>query len=96
MTGLQIHMDMSAFKDNKEVNKSVKSVEQGAATSVVAAVDRDLHGKGGFFLSDCAVNKPADENSVPGGPGYAEWAFDEEKARRLWEVSCELVGVEDD
>lgn len=28
--------------------------------------------------------------------GYAAWAFDEEKAARLWKMSCVMVGVEDD
>ena len=97
MTGLQIHMDTSGFKNNPDVQKMFKSVEQGAATTVVAAVEKGLEGKGGKYLVDCAIAKSAEEL----GPerrrdGYAEWAYDEEKARKLWVESCGLVGLEDD
>jgi len=28
--------------------------------------------------------------------GYAPWAYDEEMAKKLWEVSCKLIGIEDE
>ncbi|KAJ4345649.1 uncharacterized protein N0V89_011783 [Didymosphaeria variabile] len=59
-----------------------KSVEEGAATSVVAAVDPGLDGEAeGVFLEDCQVSAKV--------PGYA---VDKEEADRLWEVSEGLVG----
>jgi hypothetical protein len=31
-----------------------------------------------------------------GDDGYATWAYDEEKSKRLWKVSLELLGLKDD
>lgn len=62
--------------------KGNKSVEAGAATSVVAAVDPGLSGKEeGVFLDDCQLSAKV--------PAYA---LDEKEAQRLWEVSEGLVG----
>ncbi|KAL5379791.1 hypothetical protein DPSP01_008261 [Paraphaeosphaeria sporulosa] len=62
--------------------KGNKSVEEGAATSVVAAVDSGLGGEGeGVFLEDCQISVKV--------PAYA---VDEKEAERLWEVSEALVG----
>jgi NAD(P)-dependent dehydrogenase (short-subunit alcohol dehydrogenase family) len=67
----------------------VKSVEQGAATSVWAASSPDLAGQGGIYLENCQVAKPAG----PGGDGgFMPHAADPEAAESLWELSEELVG----
>jgi hypothetical protein len=72
-----------------------KSAEQGAATTVWAAVAAEWEGKGGKFLEDCAVATP---RTAETGlyKGYAAWAFDEEAAKRLWEDTLRMVGMEDD
>ena len=95
-TGLQIHMDTSQYKGKPEVERMMKSVEQGAATQVWAAVDKTLEGKGGKFLDDCQVARPVQANAARGSPGYAEYAYDQEAAKQLWVESCKLVGVDDD
>ena len=96
-TGLQIHMDVGQYKGNKEVEKGMKSVEQGAATTVWAAVGKVWEGKGGKFLDDCQVAQVlSDEKGGVMAKGHAKHAFDEEGEKRLWGVSCEMVGVEDD
>ena len=58
-----------------------KSVPEGAATTVWAATSPDLEARGGTYLEDCAVSS-----------GHAAWALDAQAARRLWELSEELVG----
>lgn len=60
-----------------------KTVEQGAATTVWAAVAPELENRGGTYLTDCAVS---DE--------HAPWARDVEAAARLWVLSERLVGEE--
>ena len=66
-----------------------KSVEQGAATQVWAATDPFLDDFGGRYLADVQLGEP-------GGPissrGVAPHATDADAARRLWELSEELVG----
>ncbi|KIW84123.1 hypothetical protein Z517_03370 [Fonsecaea pedrosoi CBS 271.37] len=97
-TGLASHMDVSAIVAIPEVQRCLKSVAQGAATTVLAAVDKELEGTGGKFLDDCAVSPPFPEGAtdVLWAPGYAPWCYDVDDAKRLWEVSCQIVGVEDD
>ena len=77
-----------------KVLKIGKSVEQGAATTVWAATAKCLEGKGGLYLEDCGVGKKVKEGWTVIDPGWVERTFDEESARRLWDVSSELVGVE--
>ncbi|KAH7018905.1 hypothetical protein EDB80DRAFT_745969 [Ilyonectria destructans] len=72
---------------DKELAKNWKSIEQGAATTVLAAVSPELEGKGGLYLEDTQVAKPPGT----GGAGYADWAYDEEGPGKLWEKSLELL-----
>ena len=71
-----------------------KSTEQGAATTVWAAISRELEGRGGLYLEDCSVGQPYDETDTTwGAPGYAAYAYDEAAATRLWDLSLKLVGL---
>ena len=67
-----------------------KSVPAGAATSVWAATAPELEGKGGLYLEDCQIAKlrtsPDDEG------GYEAWALDPDAAKKLWEVSEQMLG----
>ena len=69
---------------------SPKTVEQGAATAVWAAVSSDLDGKGGLYLEDCSIGELNEDPQVT--TGYCSWALDPVAAARLWEKSEELVG----
>ncbi|MBO1336146.1 SDR family NAD(P)-dependent oxidoreductase [Streptomyces sp. VRA16 Mangrove soil] len=68
-----------------------KTPEQGAATTVWAAVSPDLDGIGGRCLDQCAVAEPwTGTGAMPSG--YCmPYALDPERARRLWELSLQLV-----
>ena len=55
--------------------------EQGAATSVWAAVSDELTGLGGVYLKDCAIS----ETAMP-------YAVDHVRAQRLWTISELLCG----
>jgi hypothetical protein len=60
----------------------LRQVDTGAATSVWAATAPELEGRGGVYLVDCAVSDD-----------WADYARDADAARRLWDLSEELVGV---
>ncbi|KAJ8023114.1 Retinol dehydrogenase 13 [Holothuria leucospilota] len=60
----------------------IKTSEQGAQTSIHCAVDEQAGLQTGLYYSDCAVNKPAPKGN------------DADMAKKLWEVSAELVGLE--
>ncbi|KAK1622799.1 short-chain dehydrogenase [Colletotrichum phormii] len=68
---------------------------QGAATTVWAAVSKDLEGLGGKYLEDCQIIGAWDPATGEIGPGYATWAYDQEKAEKLWPLGLKLVGLSD-
>ena len=76
-----------AFEPNSTA-VSWKTVEQGAATSVLLAASPLLDGVTGRYFEDCQEAGPA----RPGiRRGVAAYALDPEKAARLWQVSAGLL-----
>ena len=94
ITGLGRHMDqadlqelMSRAPAGQQMN--MKTLEQGAATTVWAATSADLERRGGLYLEDCHIADLA----TPGVDGGVEsYALDEAAADRLWDLSEALVG----
>ncbi|MGW2339438.1 SDR family NAD(P)-dependent oxidoreductase [Streptomyces sp. NPDC001661] len=70
-----------------------KTVEQGAAASVIAAVAPQFAHTGGHYLDDGreAYTVPDDAELADHPHGVKEWALDPVAAERLWGVSAELV-----
>lgn len=70
-----------------------KSVGQGAATTLVAAVDPAFAHTGGHYLDDGreAYTVPNDAEMADHPHGVKEWALDPEFATRLWTVSTDLL-----
>lgn len=69
-----------------------KSVEQGAATSVLLAASPLLEGVGGRYFEDCNEAVRVDRRGKPGQGGVAPYALDPANAERLWALSLKLVG----
>ena len=72
---------------------TLKSPEQGAATSVLLATSPQLEGVGGRYFEDCneaAVLEPGSEQAAAGS--VAAYALDRGDADRLWELSLKLIG----
>src|SRR5206468_9485922 len=65
---------------------SMKTTEQGAATSVWCATSEQLVGKGGVYCEDVDIAQPVPPDS-PSATGVRPWARDPELAERLWESS---------
>jgi len=95
-TNLQRHWDPDRLSEMKESSGSVseggpmKTTEQGAATSVLLAAHPDLEGVGGRYFEDCNEAEVVEE-ITDGLHGVHAYALDPDAARRLWEVSEELV-----
>lgn len=72
-----------------------KSVEQGAATTMVAAVAPEFAHTGGHYLDDGneAYTVPDTATLVEHPHGVKAWALDPEAAERLWAVSDELTAT---
>ena len=89
---MHVHADFSKFEVMPDVSKTIKSVEQGAATTVFAAIDTELEGQGGKYLDKFEVSPPLPKGSVNWLlGGAAEWAYDKEMAAKLWEMSNDMV-----
>ncbi|MGB8945376.1 MAG: SDR family NAD(P)-dependent oxidoreductase [Streptomyces sp.] len=72
-----------------------KTVQQGAATSLVAAVAPEFAHSGGRYLDDAqeAYTVPNDAELAQHPHGVKEWALDPSIAKRLWAVSTDLLRV---
>ncbi|KAF4636773.1 hypothetical protein G7Y89_g1309 [Cudoniella acicularis] len=94
-SGLQMHIPKEVLEGhaaNPMVVNWMKSPEQGAATTVLAAVGKEWEGKGGKYLENCEV--ATFEPLVPGVRGVKEYAYDEGKEERLWKLTLNTLGLE--
>ncbi len=72
--------------DNSSAQRGYKSVPQGAATTLWAAVAAPADVVGGRYCEDCAVAKVSAK-----GAGVRPYSIDAGRAKLLWEKSDELV-----
>lgn len=94
MTNLQRRVSLETREGWVEMERSgritMKTPQQGAATTLVAAVSPELEGVGGRYVEDCnEANVVADNAEV--SRGLRRWAVEPEAAARLWEVSLEML-----
>jgi NAD(P)-dependent dehydrogenase (short-subunit alcohol dehydrogenase family) len=93
-TALARHMgadDLATFGEMTELAlPPVKTIEQGAATSVLLAVSPVIEGVTGQYYEDCTEATQVAERGTHTG-GVAPYALDSENADRLWQISNELT-----
>lgn len=77
---------------NKELSKGFKSPEQGAATTVLAAIGKEWENKGGRYLEKCAEAERGKDDGQMMSPGYASNTYDPVAEKRLWEDSLKFIG----
>ncbi|KAF7550021.1 hypothetical protein G7Z17_g5995 [Cylindrodendrum hubeiense] len=97
-TPLQKHIPVAqieALKENEALLKSMKSPEQGAATTVWAAVGKEWELKGGRYLENCAEAGRGVDDGSPLGTGYVSHTYDPESEARLWKDSLQILGLVD-
>lgn len=75
-----------------EVAANLKTIPQGAATTIWCATSTLLDHFGGVYCEDCNIAPLADKNSV-GSYGVELYSLDEINAKRLWKLSEELTGL---
>lgn len=91
-TNLQQHIPQDqkdGWDENQAVVNFFKSPEQGAATTLVAAISKEWEGKGGKYLEDCQAAKHSP--LIPFTKGVAEYAYDEAKETKLWDMTLDLL-----
>ncbi|WFR98034.1 SDR family NAD(P)-dependent oxidoreductase (plasmid) [Rhizobium tumorigenes] len=93
MTPEQLEAIVAQLKEASEAAGAppleYKTIEQGAATSVWAAVVADGDLVGGRYCENCSVADVADEGGFD--EGVRSYALDQDSAKRLWAKSEELV-----
>jgi NAD(P)-dependent dehydrogenase (short-subunit alcohol dehydrogenase family) len=96
-TGLQRHIDPEALAQARReagAGAELKTVEQGAATSILAAVSPLLAGVGGRYLEDChEAEIVASRADSDGRHGVAPYALDHANAERLWDMSERFTDI---
>lgn len=75
----------------KFVPSFIKSIAQGAATTVWCATSSQLENKGGVYCADCDISPMVDDNS-PQVNGVRSWAINPSMADELWTLSEKLSG----
>ena len=70
-----------------------KTIQQGAATSIVAATAPQFARTGGHYLDDAreAYTVPNDAELAQHPHGVKQWALDPAAAERLWDLSTPLI-----
>jgi NAD(P)-dependent dehydrogenase (short-subunit alcohol dehydrogenase family) len=104
-TGLARYLDEDALQATGTIDaqgrpvrdpaRQLKTIEQGAATSVWCATSEQLAGRGGVYCENADIS-PLVEDEVAwradeAAPGVLPYAVDPEAATRLWEVSERLT-----
>ena len=74
-----------------EVVASLKTIPQGAATTVWCATSPALETIGGVYCEDVEIASLAPDDAV--GSGIKGYALDESHAKRLWELTEEMTGI---
>ncbi|KAH6867796.1 hypothetical protein B0T10DRAFT_541805 [Thelonectria olida] len=96
MTPLARHLpegQAESIAGSETMRNLVKNTEQGAATTVWAAIGKQWAYTGGKYLGDCAEAEPSADESLEFGSGFAKHAYNPDSERRLWEDSLKLVGL---
>lgn len=74
-----------------EVAASLKTVPQGAATTVWCATSHLLNSVGGVYCEDVNIAEVAKESGISNG--VKAYSLNKEDAQRLWDLSEQLIGI---
>jgi NAD(P)-dependent dehydrogenase (short-subunit alcohol dehydrogenase family) len=90
--GIYREKGVAKIPDVTKVPERFKTIEQGAATTIWAAVSPQLNGRGGVYCEDCDIAPmvPADSKL---NSGVRPWAVDKAAAEALWTLSEKLTSV---
>jgi NAD(P)-dependent dehydrogenase (short-subunit alcohol dehydrogenase family) len=86
------HYAAQALEAFRAGGSDFKTVEQGAATSVLLAASPLLDGVGGRYFENCNEAVVVERRGKPGEGGVAPYALDAANAERLWDLSLKMIG----
>ncbi|MEH3112306.1 SDR family NAD(P)-dependent oxidoreductase [Pedobacter terrae] len=101
---IELFKQMGFFDENgnihPEVLASLKTIPQGAATSVWVAISPLLNHIGGVYCEDADIAELLSDNpSIPNHAklhqsGVMPYSLDESNAKKLWALTEEMTGIE--
>ena len=101
---MELFKQMGFFDENgnmhPEILASLKNIPQGAATSVWAATSPLLNNIGGVYCEDADIAELlSDDSTVQTSTklhqsGVMNYSLDESSAKRLWDLTEEMTGIE--
>lgn len=83
----------------QEVSATLKTISQGAATTVWAATSPQLNNTGGVYCEDCDVavllssNPAVQTNAKLNQSGVQPYSLDAGSAKRLWALTEKMIGI---
>ncbi|OJD22640.1 hypothetical protein ACJ73_06012 [Blastomyces percursus] len=87
---------LQSMYQNQDMVNMFKSPEQGAATSIWAAIGKAWEGRGGRYLSDCSEAMPGEDDMNSWSATTVSYTYSPENEARLWKDSLHMVGLSDD
>jgi len=98
---MELFKQMGFFDENgnmrPEILASLKTIPQGAATSVWAATSPLLNNIGGVYCENADIAELLSEDPKPNAKlhqnGVMEYSLDEINAKKLWELTEEITGI---
>ncbi|MFE9068775.1 SDR family NAD(P)-dependent oxidoreductase [Streptomyces violaceusniger] len=92
-TGLQRHQEGNATPEVEEAfaNFTWKTVEEGAATSVLVAASPLLEGVTGRYFEDCNEAELNTDPNPYADSGVRPYALDTDNAKRLWDLGTAML-----
>jgi NAD(P)-dependent dehydrogenase (short-subunit alcohol dehydrogenase family) len=101
---IELFKQMGFFDENgnirPEILASLKTIAQGAATSVWAATSPLLNNIGGVYCEDADIAELLSEdpavqsNAKLHQSGVLAYSLDQSSAKRLWDLTREMTGIE--
>ena len=101
---MELFKQMGFFDENgnmrPEILANLKTIEQGAATSVWVATSPLLNNIGGVYCEDgdiaelLAEDPTLQTNHKLNKSGVMPYSLDESNAKRLWKLTEEMIGIE--
>ena len=87
--------DIERWKKEPDTVKAMETADQGAATTVWAAVSPVWEGKGGKYLSACSVaSLDTGDQFTSASDGHGPDCYNKEGEDCLWQLNIELTGVD--
>lgn len=92
ITNLQKYVPEETLAEWRKVPTN-KTPQQGASTTLVAALAPEFEGIGGRYLEDCNEAEVIEDDAESHHRGVRRWALDPVSATRLWDVSLDMIGL---